>query len=134
MFHINKQCAKDACKGDWILQLDADEVIAPKLRATILIVIKKKKYKCRVSDAAQKFLHWQMAFQKADSILIILCVCLKGKGMLPCKSVHEQIVIDAEVERLKSRFCITPTTRLRNIGAKADTYTTTYSSRFTKDV
>lgn len=35
MFHINKQKAIDACKGDWILQLDADERVTPQLAAEI---------------------------------------------------------------------------------------------------
>ena len=39
IFHINKQKALDACNGDWILQLDADEVVSPKLAHEILQVI-----------------------------------------------------------------------------------------------
>lgn len=31
MFHINKQKAIDACTGEWILQLDADERVTPEL-------------------------------------------------------------------------------------------------------
>ncbi len=39
MFHINKQKALDAAKGDWILQLDADEVVSDALRNEIQQVI-----------------------------------------------------------------------------------------------
>lgn len=39
IFHINKQKALDVCRGEWILQLDADEVVSPQLRAEILEVI-----------------------------------------------------------------------------------------------
>jgi glycosyltransferase involved in cell wall biosynthesis len=35
MFHINKQKAIDMATGDWILQLDADERVSPKLAAEI---------------------------------------------------------------------------------------------------
>jgi len=35
MFHINKQKAIDMCKGDWILQLDADERVSSKLAEEI---------------------------------------------------------------------------------------------------
>lgn len=35
IFHINKQKALDAAKGDWILQLDADEIVTLKLAAQI---------------------------------------------------------------------------------------------------
>ncbi len=40
MFHINKQKALDACKGDWILQLDADERLSSELASEIKKVIK----------------------------------------------------------------------------------------------
>lgn len=39
IFHVNKQKALDHCKGDWILQLDADEVVSPELAKEILEVI-----------------------------------------------------------------------------------------------
>ncbi len=39
MFHINKQKAIDACTGDWILQLDADERVTPELAEEIKNII-----------------------------------------------------------------------------------------------
>src|SRR5690242_6775635 len=39
MFHINKMKAINACQGDWILQLDADEVVSKKLAEEIIKVI-----------------------------------------------------------------------------------------------
>lgn len=38
-FHITKQKALDAAKGEWILQLDADERITPELAKEIIAVI-----------------------------------------------------------------------------------------------
>lgn len=38
IFHINKQKAMDEAKGEWILQLDADEVVSPELAKEILKV------------------------------------------------------------------------------------------------
>ncbi len=35
MFHINKQKAIEACTGEWILQLDADERVTPELAGEI---------------------------------------------------------------------------------------------------
>lgn len=40
MFHINKQKAIDECSCDWILQLDADEVVENKLGEEIIKIIK----------------------------------------------------------------------------------------------
>ena len=39
MFHINKQKALDAAKGEWILQLDADEVVSEALKNEIQLVL-----------------------------------------------------------------------------------------------
>ncbi len=39
MFHINKQKAIDACAGEWILQLDADERVTSELASEIKKVI-----------------------------------------------------------------------------------------------
>ena len=36
IFHINKQMAIDKCRGNWILQLDADEQVSTELRDEIL--------------------------------------------------------------------------------------------------
>ncbi|EKD79705.1 MAG: glycosyl transferase family 2, partial [uncultured bacterium] len=38
-FHINKQKAIDACTGDWILQLDADERVSSMLAKEIKKII-----------------------------------------------------------------------------------------------
>ena len=39
MFHINKQKAIEACSGEWILQLDADERVTPELASEIKNVL-----------------------------------------------------------------------------------------------
>ena len=39
MFHINKQKAIEACTGDWILQLDADERVTPELAEEIKKIV-----------------------------------------------------------------------------------------------
>lgn len=40
MFHINKQKALDECRGEWILQLDADEEVSKELAEEIQKVLK----------------------------------------------------------------------------------------------
>lgn len=42
MFHINKQKAIDACTGDWILQLDADEKVSAALGEEIKRIIQMR--------------------------------------------------------------------------------------------
>lgn len=40
IFHLNKQKALDLCSGQWILQLDADEIVSANLRDEIFKIIK----------------------------------------------------------------------------------------------
>ena len=41
MFHRNKQIALEACSGQWILSLDADEVVSNELKEQIIQIIRK---------------------------------------------------------------------------------------------
>lgn len=43
IFHITKQKAMDRAEGEWILQLDADEVVTPELAHEIEMVIRDQK-------------------------------------------------------------------------------------------
>ena len=40
VFHVNKQKALDLCTGQWILQLDADEIVTDKLKEEINKILK----------------------------------------------------------------------------------------------
>ena len=101
IFHINKQKAIDVCKGNWILQLDADEVVPAHLKSEILDSINKKQtdgyWIPRKNYFLGKFL--QKGGQYPDYTLRLY---RNGKGKLPCKSVHEQAVVEGKVGYLKS--------------------------------
>src|SRR3989344_2315424 len=43
-FHINKNKAIDATRGDWVLQLDADEIVTRQLKEEIRKVVADQKY------------------------------------------------------------------------------------------
>lgn len=104
MFHINKQKAIDRATGDWILQLDADEVVSDELQKEILDVVKdtSKNYPAvngywipRKNFFLGRFL--TKGGQYPDYTLRLY---KKGKGKLPCKSVHEQAVVEGETKYL----------------------------------
>jgi glycosyltransferase involved in cell wall biosynthesis len=68
-FHINKQMALDAAKGDWILQLDADEVVTPQLASEISQVInltQNKLNRRRLPDKQKRLFerHQQLLFHR----------------------------------------------------------------------
>lgn len=101
IFHINKQKAIDACKGDWILQLDADEIVTPALKEEIIHVLSRKPLNGywipRKNYFLGKFL--TKGGQYPDYTLRLY---KRGKGRLPAKSVHEQAVVEGEVVYLKN--------------------------------
>lgn len=102
IFHINKQKAIDKATGDWILQMDADEVVSPELANEILTVISNQKsdingfWMPRKNYFLGRFL--MKGGQYPDYTVRLY---KRGKGGLPQKDVHEQAVIEGKVGYLK---------------------------------
>ncbi|KKP94031.1 MAG: Lipopolysaccharide biosynthesis glycosyltransferase [Parcubacteria group bacterium GW2011_GWA1_36_12] len=102
MFHINKNLAIKNCRGDWILMLDADERVTEELAKEIKRVVSKNPtengfYLNRKNWFLGDFLTKGGAYP--DSVIRLF---RKGKGILPEKSVHEQIDINGEIGHLKN--------------------------------
>ena len=101
IFHINKNKAIDAASGDWILQLDADEVVTKELAEEI------KKNVFVKSDIngywiPRKNLFLGRYLMKGGQFPdYTLRLYKKGKGRLPAKDVHEQAQIQGKVDFLK---------------------------------
>ncbi len=89
IFHINKQFAIDKCLGDWVLQLDADEVVSEDLRKEILEKVMDKEINGYWIPRKNFFLgrFLMKGGQYPDHTMRLY---RRGKGRLPCKSVHEQ--------------------------------------------
>ena len=102
IFHINKQKAIDLCRGDWILQLDADEVVTKDLKREMMVII---------GDGSGISAYWvkrrnyflgkwlKKGGQYPDPVIRFF---KNGQAFLPCKSVHEQIQVNGEVGWLKN--------------------------------
>ena len=102
IFHINKQKAIDQCFGDWILQLDADEEITLELAGEIKEIVKKgSQFSAFWIKRKNYFLgRWlKKGGQYPDPVIRFF---KKGKAYLPCKSVHEQMVVEGKVGTLKN--------------------------------
>jgi len=103
IFHINKQKAVDACKKDWILQLDADEIISTPLKEEILVSIDDdtKPYIGYYIPRKNFFLGiWMKKGGQYPDYVIRLFE--RGKGKFPSRSVHEQVTISGDVGYLKN--------------------------------
>ena len=101
IFHINKNKAIDAAKGDWVLQLDADEIVTKELKEEILKAINNKSeingyWIPRLNFFLGTFL--KKGGQYPDYTLRLY---KKGKGRLPAEDVHEQAVVDGKTDYLK---------------------------------
>jgi len=101
IFHVNKQKAIDECLGNWILQLDADERVTPELRDEILRAISKKDPLSKeINGYWMPRKNWFLGRfltkggQYPDYSLRLF---RRGKGRLPCKSVHEQAEVEGRV-------------------------------------
>lgn len=124
MFHINKQMAIDMCSGDWILQLDVDEVVSPQLATEIIEVINSNpKDNGFWINRSNYFLG---RFLKKGGVYPDPTIRLyrKGKGRLPCKDVHEQAEIIGSVGHLKHDLLHFSDPTFERYLMRSDRYTT----------
>lgn len=101
-FHINKNKAIDAATSDWILQLDADEIVNEDLALEIKKVLNQNLdvngyWIPRKNLFLGRFL--KKGGQYPDYTLRLY---KKGMGRLPGKSVHEQAEVLGKVGYLKN--------------------------------
>lgn len=122
-FHITKQKALDLANGEWILQLDADEVVSPELAESISKVLKGKyePVENKLFRRHQKLLEERDGkigngsgeivgyFVSRRNMFLgrplvhagvypdgVIRLVKRGKARLPAASVHEQIQLDGE--------------------------------------
>ena len=125
IFHITKQVALDKATGDWILQLDADEVVTIELADEIKKLVRNN---VDPKSPSELFLRHQKLLAQRDGQIGkktgeivgyfiprknmflgkplihagvypdgVIRLIKKGKAHFPQKSVHEQIELDGEV-------------------------------------
>jgi glycosyltransferase involved in cell wall biosynthesis len=103
-FHINKQMAIDACHGQWILQLDADERVSTALAKEIKTVITSANsvsYGAFYLKRRNYFLgRWMNKGGMYPDAVIRLFQ--KGRAHLPAETVHELMKVDGETGWLEN--------------------------------
>lgn len=139
IFHINKQKAIDRCTSDWILQLDADEVVSKNLKNEIIEVINQQStinnqqlingyYLPRKNFLLGKWMRKGGLYP--DSVIRLF---KKGRGRFPCESVHEQIEIDGKVDYLKNELIHNAHPTFSEYLRKANTYTSLAAQRLSEE-
>ena len=127
IFHINKNLAINACKGTWILQLDADEIVTDKLKKEIIDILEKDPDTIKESGFWIKRKNYFLGtFLKKGGQYPDPTIRLykNGKGQLPCVDVHEQACIQGEVGWLKNDLEHYADTSFSHYLLKANRYTT----------
>ncbi|MBI3103898.1 glycosyltransferase family 2 protein [Candidatus Daviesbacteria bacterium] len=102
LFHINKNKAIDAASGDWILQLDADEIVSPKLSEEIKKVVSKKSDIVGYWIPRRNFFLGKYLSKGGQYPDYTLRLYRRGKGRLSGKDVHEQAQVSGKVGYLKN--------------------------------
>jgi glycosyltransferase involved in cell wall biosynthesis len=101
IFHINKQKAIDRATGDWILQLDADEVVSKELADEINKILDKEVEENGYWMPRKNYFLGRFLMKGGQYPDYTVRLYRKGKGGLPQKDVHEQAVIEGKVGYLK---------------------------------
>ncbi len=119
MFHINKQKAIERAKGEWILQLDADEAVSEDLRFEISNFLQIQNQKLKIKNENSKLLTLNSKFSAfwvpRENYFLgrflmkggvypdhTIRLYKNGKARFPCKTVHENVKVDGEVGYLQS--------------------------------
>ncbi|KKW10607.1 MAG: lipopolysaccharide biosynthesis glycosyltransferase [Microgenomates group bacterium GW2011_GWC1_49_7] len=125
MFHINKQKALDACRGEWILQLDADEIIPEDLKTEIIRIISNKQGATHGYYIPRKNYFWGHWMRKGGQYPnYVIRLVRRGKARFPSKTVHEQIEVDGKVGYLQHPMDHVAYRTKADYWRKADAYTT----------
>lgn len=102
VFHINKNKAIDAAKGDWLLQLDADEIVTADLAREIKQVINSKSDINGYWIPRRNFFLGKFLTKGGQYPDLTLRLYRHGKGRLPAKDVHEQAEVIGKIGYLKN--------------------------------
>lgn len=102
IFHINKNMAIDQAMGDWILQLDADEIVSDPLKKEIKKVTSSGNNLNGFWVPRRNFFLGRFLKKGGQYPDYTLRLYRKGKGRLPAKDVHEQAEVVGKVGFLKN--------------------------------
>lgn len=124
-FHINKQMAIDAAKGEWILQMDADEVVPPQLAEEIKSIVNGQLSNVNGYWMPRKNYFLGRFLMKGGQYPdYTLRLYRNGKGRLPMKDVHEQAVVEGKVGYTKNALLHYPYENFAFYLKKWDRYNT----------
>jgi len=162
IFHVNKQKALEKAKGEWILQLDADERVSSDLAKEILAIIAMDDEVISCRKIPKLFLRHQKLVEKRDLVGTqtgevtafyvprlnyflgkplrhagvypdgVIRLIKNGKARFPAKSVHEQIEVDGKVSWLINDLYHHDSPTLTRYFARLNRYTDLHAEELVK--
>lgn len=134
-FHINKQHAIDACSGDWILQLDADERVSSMLAKEIRAVLESP----LTSQPAAYYLkrrnyylgRWMSKGGMYPDPVIRLFQ--KGQAQLPQLTVHELMEVTGQTQWLEEDLLHIADPNFARYLMRSNRYTTLQAEEWLKE-
>ncbi len=136
IFHINKQMSMDEAKGEWTLQMDADEVVDEPMRKDILRILNSKDDQFLDDGYWLKRKNWFLGKfltkggQYPDPVIRFYRT---GKAFLPMKSVHEQMEVKGSVGWLDGHLLHYNSPEFSDYLRKANTYTSLTALEMQRD-
>ena len=129
IFHINKQKAIDLATKDWILQLDADERVSPKLASEIRSILTNPSSVNGYWIPRKNWFLGRFLMKGGQYPDYTLRFYRKGKGYLPQKDVHEQALVEGHVGYLKESLLHFPYENFASYYLKWDRYSDLLASQ-----
>lgn len=102
MFHINKQKAIVAAKGDWIIQLDADEALTPEQKGEIKEIINSRDSVEAYNMPRRNWFLTRFLMKGGQYPDYTIRLYKNGAARFPCKDVHENVEINGTVGFMKN--------------------------------
>ena len=120
-FGAQKQRALDKATGNWILSIDADEIVTAELRADIEQALQQNKLDGYEIPRLSSYCGRQMRHSGwwPDYVLRLF---RRNVGRFSEAVVHEKIIVDGKVGRLKSPFIHDTAVNLEEILRKVNSY------------
>lgn len=140
MFHKNKQKAIEVARGEWILQLDADEELTPELKREIFEKISQNKsHESNLSNLSTYYIprkNWFLSgflMKGGQYPDYTIRLYKNGVAKFPCKDVHENVEIKGEIGFLKNPLLHYADPDFSRYLMRWDRYTTAEVERMPKE-
>lgn len=134
MFHKNKQKAIEAAKGEWILQLDADEELSQESKEEIIKLINGQNENVAYWIPRKNWFLTGFLMKGGQYPDHTIRLYKNGLAKFPCKDVHENVEVDGKVGFMENPLLHYADPDFSRYLMRWDRYTTAEVERMSKDV